>query len=255
LAARRLDFSSFTRAFKPVVLAARRGIAAAGFLHDFVTFDYEIFNQMQLLYALKEVDFAVKNPSCPNCAKAIQHRHTYMTSFPLTLVCAGCGSWLKLDVKRTGNMVVLALCVATLGLAYFSPYFLVLMPLYLVLAVGPLVNFSVEMVKKRRAELWTINRRSGSLRPVNAAEQEAQRDVQLSSKLAGMQPFEVLPGGLGLASEMPKDLSKAAAKAENWRSRRPKRPGDMPVCASVVQAAKNTRPKYSFEELPTGLPH
>lgn len=169
----------------------------------------------------------MKNPSCPHCEKAIHHRHTYMTSFPLTLVCTGCGSWLKLDVKRSGSFVALGMTALTLGLAYFSPYFLILVPLYFVLSMGPLQTFSVELVKKRKAELWTISRRTGDLRPLKPQESEAQRDLQLSAKLAGSHAF-----------------------------RKPRRRSDQFADYKKNQA-HHKRPKvgYNLNELPSGLPN
>jgi len=173
----------------------------------------------------------MKNPACPHCEKAIQHRHTFMTTFPLTLVCAGCGSWLKLDVRRSGSAVVMALGLGTLFLAYFSPYFLILMPLYLVLSMGPLQNFSVELVKKRKAELWTINRRTGNLRPVNEAEQEADRDLQLSNKLVGARAF------------------RSVIKQSD--DHRPQKHSG----ARAALAASMKRSDFRGDDMPTGLPH
>lgn len=169
----------------------------------------------------------MKNPSCPHCEKTIHHRHTYMTSFPITLVCTGCGSWLRLDVKRSGSFLAIGLTAMTLGLAYFSPYFLVLVPLYFVLSVGPLQSLSVEVVKKRKAELWTISRRTGNLRPLKPRESEAHRDVQLSSKLAGTHPFR-----------------KPRRKNDRYADYQPGK-------------AKHKRPKvgYDLNELPSGLPN
>lgn len=169
------------------------------------------------------------SPACPNCNKSIQHRHTYMTTFPLTLVCSGCGSWLKLDVRRSGSLVILALCFVTLGLAYFSPYFLVLLPLYFVASMGPLQSFSVSLIKKRRAELWTISRRTGALRPMTGAEKEAQQDLQLSKKLIGARPFRAVQGG----------------------KHRRRRCDDGLTGQSKAHGA---RPDYSLKDLPTGLP-
>ena len=173
----------------------------------------------------------MKNPACPHCEKAIQHRHTVMTTFPLTLICAGCGSWLKLDVKRSGSALAMALGLGTLFLAYFSPYFLILMPLYLVLSMGPLQNFSVELVKKRKAELWTINRRTGNLRPVNEAEQAAERDLQLSNKLVGARSFRSV-------------AKPGSAKGPHKRS-----------SARTTLATSMKRSDFSGDEMPTGLPH
>ena len=173
----------------------------------------------------------MKSPACPNCEKAIQHRHTFMTTLPLTLVCAGCGSWLQLDVKRSGSSVVMALGLATLALAYFSAYFLILLPVYLVLSMGPLQNFSVEMVKKRKAELWTINRRTGGLRPVNEAEHEARRDMQLSNKLVGARPFRSI-----LRGEADSD-------------------GRNPSAVKAALTASLKRREMNMKDLPTGLPH
>ena len=174
----------------------------------------------------------MKNPTCPQCSKTVQHRHTYMTTFPLTLVCAGCGSWLQLDVKRTGSIFVLALSFITLGLAYFSPYLLVLLPLYLVLSMGPLLSFSVEMIKKRKVDLWTINRRTGLLRPLKDAEKDAQYDMQLSNKLIGVRPFRALASGLP---------SRKVKSSETGAEEQP--------------YSKSQRPKYDLDDLPTGLPH
>ena len=173
----------------------------------------------------------MKNPACPHCEKAIQHRHTFMTTFPLTLVCAGCGSWLKIDVQRSGSALAMVLGLTTLFLAYFSPYFLILLPLYLVLSMGPLQNFSVELIKKRKAELWTINRRTGNLRPVNEAEEEADRDLQLSNKLVGARSFRSLSG----------------VRAAN---RPPKHSG-----ARAALAASMKRGDFAGDDLPKGLPH
>jgi len=155
-----------------------------------------------------------------------------MAKFPQTLVCAGCGSWLTLDVKRTGSLVVLLLCAVTLGLAYFSLYFLILLPLYFVLSMGPLLRFSVALIEKRRADIWTINRRTGALRPLNEAEKAAERDVMLSHKLGGLRAFRPVP------------LSKSRIKAAHCPSQ--DRPGSDP---------KKARPKFNVDDLPTGLPH
>jgi len=152
-----------------------------------------------------------------------------MANLPLTLVCAGCGSWVQLDVKRTGSLVVLLLCFITFGLAYFSPYFLILLPLYLVLSMGPLQSFSVSLVKKRKADLWTINRISGALRPLNDAERDAEHDVQLSRKLSGVRPFKAVSGG------------KKFSRTKDDTECRPYR--------------THKRPKYSLDDLPTGLPN
>jgi len=176
---------------------------------------------------------AMKSPGCPNCHKSIQDRHTYMTTFPLTLVCVGCGSWLRLDVKRSGSLAIMLLCIGTLVLAYFSPYFLILLPLYLVASMGPLQSFSVELVKKRKADLWTINRRTGKLRPMNEAEKEAQNDLALSGKLTGVRPFRALPGGKSLRGKV------LARRADRENKLLP----------------KNKRPNFRFDDLPTGLPH
>jgi len=135
----------------------------------------------------------MKTPVCPACEKQLQHRHTYMNSFPVTIVCTGCGSWVKLDVKSSGSLAILALCGLTGVAAFFSLYFLILLPLYFVLSMGPLQSFSAELIKKRKAELWTINRLSGALRPLDDAERQAQHDVQLSHKLMGVRPFRSLP--------------------------------------------------------------
>jgi hypothetical protein len=150
-----------------------------------------------------------------------------MTTFPSTLVCTGCGSWLKLDVKKSGSLYALALCGATLLLGYFSLYFLILLPVYFVLSLGPLQSLSVDLVKKRKAELWTISRRTGSLRPLDQREAEAQRDVQLSSKLTGTQPF--------------RKARRARGECDDFENGR----------------RKSERPKtaYDLNELPTGLPH
>lgn len=150
-----------------------------------------------------------------------------MTTFPATLVCTGCGSWLKIDVKRTGSMVAFALCAVTLGMAYFVPYLLMLIPVYFVLSMGPLQSYSVEMVRERQSDLWTISRRTGSLRQMNPREAEAHRDLQLSNKLAGATPF-----------------------------RKPRRKNDQ-FADYVPRGLEAGRPvpDYDLSELPTGLPN
>lgn len=201
-----------------------------GALTKIAAINYEFFNQIGVALFQTKVD-VMKNPACPHCEKAIQHRHTFMTTLPLTLVCAGCGSWLKLDVKRSNNAPVMALGLITLFLAYFSPYFLILLPLYLVLSMGPLQNFSVELIKKRKAELWTINRRTGHLRPVNEAEEAADRDLQLSKKLVGARSFRSLSGADRKKGPSPQGGARAAL------------------------AASLKRGEFGTDEMPSGLPH
>jgi len=165
----------------------------------------------------------MKKTACPACEKQLQHRHTYLNSFPATVVCTGCGSWVKLDVKSSGSLGIFALCGLTGVAAYFSLYFLILLPLYFVLSMGPLQSFSTELIKKRKSELWTINRLSGALRPLGDAEKEAQRDLQLSHKLMGVRPFRSV------------------------HSRAPNVDYNGPMAAR--------RPGFDTSNLPTGLPN
>ncbi len=205
----------------------------------------------------------MKEPACPNCAKAIQSRHTYMTTFPLTLICAGCGSWLKLDAKRPNGLALAIMGLVTISLAYFSLYFLILLPLFLVLSVGPMLHFTVELIKKRKAELWTINRRTGGLRPYGPAEQEAQRDLNLSDKLTGVRPFDALskmqtrygakhqtvPAGRETAYDNSADITRDIT-SDNARDNTQ----DIVRGHTFSKVGVTQRPKYDFKGLPTGLP-
>ena len=208
-------------------------------VNKFATINYEFFNQIGLGSIGKIKVAQMKNPTCPNCEKAIQHRHTFMATLPLTLVCSGCGSWVRLDVKQGGNFVVLGFGLMTLALAYFSAYFLILLPLYLVLSMGPLQNFSVELIKKRKAELWTINRRTGHLRPVNEAEEDVERDAAVSGKLASMQPFRSIAAAKKYHRKMHADGSKHSHKTG----------------VKAALAASMERRKLNLDDLPTGLPN
>ncbi|PCI59452.1 MAG: hypothetical protein COB37_11440 [Kordiimonadales bacterium] len=121
-----------------------------------------------------------------------------MTSFPVTLVCTECGSWLKLDAPNRGNVLVFLPSLVTVALAGFSPYFLILLPLCFLVSVGPIQNLSVELIKKRQSELLRqLKDRPSALRVSNAQplavdcriDDDLPHGVRLSHKLRAVRPF------------------------------------------------------------------
>lgn len=138
------------------------------------------------------------NPTCPNCKGTIQHRHTHMTSFPVTLVCTECGSWLKLDAPKRGNLLAFLPSLFTVALAFFSPYFLILLPLCFLVSVGPIQNLSVELIKKRQSEMLRQFKAQPSvlrvrntqpLSPDCRIDDDLPDGVRLSHKLLHVRPF------------------------------------------------------------------
>jgi len=135
-------------------------------------------------------------PACPCCNKDVQTRHTHMANLPATIVCTGCGAWMQIDVKNTGSLLLAAVFLVTLGVAWFIPAVLILLPVYLVLSTGTMERFAVTLSEKRPTKVWTINRDTGAIEklgakkdPVTTQEFEENLSGTIGTKLNRLRPF------------------------------------------------------------------
>lgn len=176
----------------------------------------------------------MKHASCPSCEKELDARHTQMANLPATIVCTGCGSWMRIDAKNTGNLTLAALFIGTLAVAWFIPVVLILLPVYLVLSSGGSDRIVVTAVDKRPANLWTINRETGEMEQLSKlADAQAEsadagkKPDTVSKKFSEMRPFEakrMAQGGTPkrkYSSKKPKADSDAAFVSGDFAASRP----------------------------------
>ncbi|MFC3051639.1 hypothetical protein [Kordiimonas pumila] len=104
----------------------------------------------------------MSKPACPCCNKDIDTRHTHMANLPATVICTGCGTWMRLDVRKSGSIILATLFIATMIAAWFWTAALILLPVYLVLSTSTMERFTITPVEKRHVNLWSINRDSGT---------------------------------------------------------------------------------------------
>ncbi len=105
----------------------------------------------------------MKHAVCPCCKKGVQNRHLYMASLPATVICTGCGSWLTIDVKRSGSLPAFAALGIIAAVSFFWLPALVLAPVTFVISFNYRQKFSVIEAKKGAPKLWTVDRNTGEL--------------------------------------------------------------------------------------------